>query len=302
MKTQSFASRPSALALSIAPLLVVIACAAQRPPVASAPLSRGATTPPATEAQAGEPTRGTIAISADIRAACGLPDKDALFPFDSATIEAADIKPLDAVARCFTTGPLAGRSMHLVGHADPRGASEYNLALGQRRADSNRRIHRPPGRSVVADRDDFTRRARCNGSRRDRVGTRPSRRRAARRLIRPQDGATREHVMSGGKVPLPPCWRPRSCVPVSARAQRPDGSETGRQRSSLELRRSRSGEPEDPGRKARRRLDDCLAPLGVAPRVGVLVERVLEKRAGRSTAPILDREVRAYGLRERRRS
>ncbi len=137
MKTKSFASRPSALALSLAPLLVVIACAAQQPPVPSAPLTRAAAiTPPATEAQAGEPTRGTIAISADIRAACGIPDKDAFFPFDSATIEAADIKPLDAVARCFTTGPLAGRSMHLVGHADPRGASEYNLALGQRRADS----------------------------------------------------------------------------------------------------------------------------------------------------------------------
>jgi peptidoglycan-associated lipoprotein len=34
------------------------------------------------------------------------------------------------------TGPLKGRSMRLVGHADPRGNEEYNMALGGRRADN----------------------------------------------------------------------------------------------------------------------------------------------------------------------
>ena len=41
----------------------------------------GAITSPA------EPTRGTIAISDEIRTACGIPAKDALFAFDSATLE-----------------------------------------------------------------------------------------------------------------------------------------------------------------------------------------------------------------------
>jgi len=136
MKSKSFASRSSALVLSIAPLLLVSACAAASPPVAKAPSTMGRATPPAAEAQAREPTRGTIAISDEIRAACGIPDEDAFFAFDSASIESTDIKPLDAVARCFTTGPLAGRSVHLVGHADPRGPSEYNMTLGQHRADS----------------------------------------------------------------------------------------------------------------------------------------------------------------------
>jgi peptidoglycan-associated lipoprotein len=43
---------------------------------------------------------------------------------------------LDALARCFISGPLKGKGMRLVGHADPRGEVEYNLALGQQRAGS----------------------------------------------------------------------------------------------------------------------------------------------------------------------
>jgi peptidoglycan-associated lipoprotein len=38
------------------------------------------------------------------------------------------------LARCFTTGALAGQGTKLVGHADPRGDSEYNLLLADRRA------------------------------------------------------------------------------------------------------------------------------------------------------------------------
>ncbi len=37
-----------------------------------------------------------------------------------------------------TTGPLAGRTLELVGRADPRGAEEYNMALGDRRANTIR--------------------------------------------------------------------------------------------------------------------------------------------------------------------
>ena len=137
MKSMPLAPR-SLVLLSIAPLLLVSACAAAKPPVVSAlPTPTTATpTPPAAERQAAEPTRGTIAISEEVRTACGIPEEDAFFAFDSATLESIDIKPLDAVARCFTTGPLTGRHMRLVGHADPRGPSEYNMTLGQRRADS----------------------------------------------------------------------------------------------------------------------------------------------------------------------
>jgi len=43
---------------------------------------------------------------------------------------------LDQVATCVTTGPLKGRSLDLVGHADPRGEAEFNLVLGDKRARS----------------------------------------------------------------------------------------------------------------------------------------------------------------------
>jgi peptidoglycan-associated lipoprotein len=67
--------------------------------------------------------------------ACGDLPK-AHFDFDSARIQPDADAALSALARCFSTGPLAGKAMRLVGHADPRGEEEYNLALGQRRAGS----------------------------------------------------------------------------------------------------------------------------------------------------------------------
>ena len=47
----------------------------------------------------------------------------------------ASTKPLKDVARCFSSGPLKGKAMKIIGHADPRGDGDYNFSLGQRRAD-----------------------------------------------------------------------------------------------------------------------------------------------------------------------
>ncbi len=90
---------------------------------AAAPMRQDATTP----------TSSSVHIDDRILRACGnLPI--AHFAFDSASVQADAAAALDALARCFTTGPLAGRSMLLTGHTDPRGEVEYNMALGQRRA------------------------------------------------------------------------------------------------------------------------------------------------------------------------
>jgi peptidoglycan-associated lipoprotein len=79
------------------------------------------------------PTSGSIHIDERIVRAChNLPL--AHFAFDSATVQPEAAGSLDALARCFTTGPLAGRHMLLTGHTDPRGEVEYNMGLGQRRA------------------------------------------------------------------------------------------------------------------------------------------------------------------------
>jgi len=81
------------------------------------------------------PTAGSVHIEDRILKACGdIPT--ARFAFDSTDIEPEATKALAALATCFTTGPLAGKAMKLVGHADPRGETEYNFGLGQKRAGS----------------------------------------------------------------------------------------------------------------------------------------------------------------------
>ena len=82
------------------------------------------------------PTTSQIAISDEIRAACGIRDEDAYFAFDSATIREQDQRVLSQLATCFSSGPLKGRDMLLVGRADPRGSAEYNMVLGEHRAQS----------------------------------------------------------------------------------------------------------------------------------------------------------------------
>lgn len=89
--------------------------------------------PSAATRDTSSPTAGSVHIDDRIVKACGdLPT--AHFAFDSASVRGDAAAALDALGRCFTSGPLKGRGLKLVGHADPRGEAEYNLALGQRRA------------------------------------------------------------------------------------------------------------------------------------------------------------------------
>jgi peptidoglycan-associated lipoprotein len=48
----------------------------------------------------------------------------------------ADDEVLAKIASCVSTGPLKGRSLRLVGRADPRGTQEYNMVLGAERANN----------------------------------------------------------------------------------------------------------------------------------------------------------------------
>jgi len=82
------------------------------------------------------PNASAVRISDEIVRLCGIKAPDAYFAFDSANLRKDDVGALDQVATCFSTGPLKGRKLRVVGHTDPRGAGEYNMALGQSRADS----------------------------------------------------------------------------------------------------------------------------------------------------------------------
>ena len=79
---------------------------------------------------------GSVTLSADLRRVCAIEDLGAVpkFSFDSNILSTTDRSELDQVARCMTSGPLAGKNVELVGRADPRGDAEYNMGIGAHRA------------------------------------------------------------------------------------------------------------------------------------------------------------------------
>jgi peptidoglycan-associated lipoprotein len=86
-------------------------------------------------------TNSSIYLSDRLRQACGITVIESAkeapkFNFDQSAILPEDRDVLAQVAQCLTTGPLKGRSVRLVGRADPRGTQEYNMALGERRSNA----------------------------------------------------------------------------------------------------------------------------------------------------------------------
>lgn len=121
--------------------LAAVGCGEEAPPPKSAADVPAEPTPepppPAVDSKAtDDPKRSQINISEMIKQACGITDAEASFGYDSSRVQSGDHPVLDKLAECFISGPLKGRAMRLVGHADPRGEPEYNLALGNQRADN----------------------------------------------------------------------------------------------------------------------------------------------------------------------
>ena len=81
----------------------------------------------------------SIGVSNELLEQCMVKISDATavphFDFNEDDLLREDRQVLDAIGKCvMNDGPLAGRSLQLVGRADPRGTQEYNLALGTKRA------------------------------------------------------------------------------------------------------------------------------------------------------------------------
>jgi peptidoglycan-associated lipoprotein len=94
-----------------------------------------------------EPTETTAAraksgvrVSEDIMKACKIHvdnvDRAPKFDYDDADLQPEDRDVLEQVAKCVTTGPLKGSHLALVGRCDSRGEVEYNMVLGEYRAES----------------------------------------------------------------------------------------------------------------------------------------------------------------------
>lgn len=130
--------------LALAAAVTAVGCSHSKPQVVSPS--------PAQPAMAAKPseqpatTSAPVAVSPNLAVAGDLARRCALhfnstpqapkFDFDRFALLPEDRDVLDQVASCLTTGPLRGRTVQLVGRADPRGTEEYNLGLGTRRADS----------------------------------------------------------------------------------------------------------------------------------------------------------------------
>jgi peptidoglycan-associated lipoprotein len=122
----------------VAPILALtVACGGDKKPPAAPAQQPSAEAPAVTSAPA---KKDQMAVNVDdaILKACNLkfsnPEEAPKFDFDSEQLTEGEKAILEQVAKCLTTGPLKGRAVDLVGRADPRGETEYNMTLGAKRA------------------------------------------------------------------------------------------------------------------------------------------------------------------------
>lgn len=124
------------LAIVGAAAIAAIGCSAEPSPPPATPLAPAArpnlAAAPANAASSDD--GAPVGIDDRIVKMCNLPV--AHFGFDSSAIGTSASRALKAIADCFVSGPGKGKGIRIVGHADPRGETEYNFALGQRRAGS----------------------------------------------------------------------------------------------------------------------------------------------------------------------
>lgn len=114
-----------------------------------------------------------LTISDAIALACGIAprgDKKLApsFEFDSSSLAEADRQVLAEVAKCLTEGALRGKAISLVGRADARGEEEYNMTLGESRADAVKRYF--VGLGVGKDRAHATSRGELDATGKDEAG------------------------------------------------------------------------------------------------------------------------------------
>jgi peptidoglycan-associated lipoprotein len=127
------------IALPLTLAIGLLACGhGNTPPQTAVNGSNGITSTPATSARPPAAVQSGVAMSDDLRRVCGIEDTATApkFDFDSALLSTTDRSELDQLAKCMTSGPLHGKSVELVGRADPRGEEEYNMNLGAIRANA----------------------------------------------------------------------------------------------------------------------------------------------------------------------
>lgn len=121
-------------------LLAPAACAPRerRPSAAPPPALAPAPLAPQPRPEAVVPRAGATSVWIDpaIVSACGLKSQQAFFDFDSDAQDSARQRTMNDVAACLSSGPLKGRTLRLVGHADTRELNAPEKSPGKVRTDS----------------------------------------------------------------------------------------------------------------------------------------------------------------------
>ncbi len=126
--------RTSLVAVAVA-LSLTAGCASRRTADQIPPEPVSSTTPDESLSQDGDPT-GTAAPGSRAHFLQSVPSDRVLFDFDSYSLDGEDRATLDAQAAYLAQYPNV--RVTIEGHADERGTREYNLALGDRRANAAR--------------------------------------------------------------------------------------------------------------------------------------------------------------------
>jgi peptidoglycan-associated lipoprotein len=120
--------------ISIVLVNLLAACASEKPKETAAPAAAPAATAPRTAAA---PATTTAADPLNDPASI-LAGRSVYFPFDVDAIQDADKPLLQAHGRYLSE--RADRKVRIEGNCDERGSNEYNLGLGQRRADNTKKM------------------------------------------------------------------------------------------------------------------------------------------------------------------
>ena len=127
------------LSMSVLLISMLAACASDKPAdVASAPTAPTAPTKEAAPVAQAPQVAALVPTDALNDANSILATRSAFFDFDKSAIKSADKPMIQAHGQYLAS--KAERKVAVEGNADERGSSEYNLALGNRRADSVKKM------------------------------------------------------------------------------------------------------------------------------------------------------------------
>ncbi len=136
------------LVISVVLVSLLAACASEKPkepvapPKAAAPVDAApvAETPAAATPEVAEKAAPTATAEIDQLndSSSILAKRSTYYPFDVSVVQEADKPLVQAHAKYLSEHPE--RNVRLEGNCDERGSNEYNLALGQRRADGVKKM------------------------------------------------------------------------------------------------------------------------------------------------------------------